>query len=161
MALVVSMTTDVIHGFISHTSFIYLLKLLYFSSLYFLLHRILISWYGNIHQKAFPSFHYFHFSLLCSLSEKSEAGRPSGLSVRLFSKHFWHQYLFLITAATKVWLRYRKSYMKYDLLFEVTNIIVIRKEIKTQLNSMAWARERTIPTKRQPLVGEVGANFCL
>jgi hypothetical protein len=29
-----------------------------------------------------------------------------------------------------------------------------------QTNSMVWVRERTIPTERQPLVGEVIANFC-
>jgi hypothetical protein len=27
-------------------------------------------------------------------------------------------------------------------------------------NSMVWVRERTIPTERPPLVGEVTANFC-
>jgi hypothetical protein len=27
-------------------------------------------------------------------------------------------------------------------------------------NSVALVRERTIPTKRPPLVGEVSANFC-
>jgi hypothetical protein len=31
---------------------------------------------------------------------------------------------------------------------------------KTKLNSMVWVRERTIPTERPPLVGEVIANFC-
>jgi hypothetical protein len=30
---------------------------------------------------------------------------------------------------------------------------------KTKLNSMAWFRERTIPTEWPPLVGEVSANF--
>jgi hypothetical protein len=34
------------------------------------------------------------------------------------------------------------------------------KGIKTQLNSVAWVRQWTIPTKRQPLVGEVSAKFC-
>jgi hypothetical protein len=29
-----------------------------------------------------------------------------------------------------------------------------------QTNSEVWVRERTIPTKRPPLVGEVSANFC-
>jgi hypothetical protein len=29
-----------------------------------------------------------------------------------------------------------------------------------KLNSMAWVRERTVPPKRQPLVGEVSVNFC-
>jgi hypothetical protein len=28
-----------------------------------------------------------------------------------------------------------------------------------QTNSMVWVRERTIPTERPPLVGEVIANF--
>jgi hypothetical protein len=28
-----------------------------------------------------------------------------------------------------------------------------------KLNSMVWVRERTIPTERSPLVGEVSANF--
>jgi hypothetical protein len=31
---------------------------------------------------------------------------------------------------------------------------------KTRLNSVALVRERTIPTERPPLVGEVSANFC-
>jgi hypothetical protein len=31
---------------------------------------------------------------------------------------------------------------------------------KTKLNSVALVRERTIPTERPPLVGEVSANFC-
>jgi hypothetical protein len=31
---------------------------------------------------------------------------------------------------------------------------------KTKLNFMVWVRERTIPTERPPLVGEVIANFC-
>jgi hypothetical protein len=30
----------------------------------------------------------------------------------------------------------------------------------TKLNSMVWVRERTIPTERPPLVGEVISNFC-
>jgi hypothetical protein len=34
----------------------------------------------------------------------------------------------------------------------------VTSEIK--LNSMVWVRERTIPTERSPLVGEVIANFC-
>jgi hypothetical protein len=29
-----------------------------------------------------------------------------------------------------------------------------------QTNSMVWVRERTIPTERPPLLGEVVANFC-
>jgi hypothetical protein len=28
------------------------------------------------------------------------------------------------------------------------------------INSMVWVGERTIPTERPPLVGEVSANFC-
>jgi hypothetical protein len=31
---------------------------------------------------------------------------------------------------------------------------------KLQTNSVVWVRERSTPTKRPPLVGEVIANFC-
>jgi hypothetical protein len=31
---------------------------------------------------------------------------------------------------------------------------------KTKLNSVALVRERTIPTERPPLIGEVSADFC-
>jgi hypothetical protein len=34
------------------------------------------------------------------------------------------------------------------------------KEKTIKLNSVALVRERTIPTERPPLVGEVSANFC-
>jgi hypothetical protein len=36
--------------------------------------------------------------------------------------------------------------------------LCIVKELRR--NSMAWVRERTVPTERPPLVGEVSANFC-
>jgi hypothetical protein len=32
--------------------------------------------------------------------------------------------------------------------------------VTKNLNSVIWVRERTIPTERPPLVGEVTANFC-
>jgi hypothetical protein len=32
--------------------------------------------------------------------------------------------------------------------------------VKLKLNSVALVRERTIPTERPPLIGEVSANFC-
>jgi hypothetical protein len=33
-------------------------------------------------------------------------------------------------------------------------------EVSYKKKSMVWVRERTIPTERPPLVGEVIANFC-
>jgi hypothetical protein len=33
-------------------------------------------------------------------------------------------------------------------------------QVDIKLNSVAWVRERTIPTERPPLVGQVNANFC-
>jgi hypothetical protein len=38
----------------------------------------------------------------------------------------------------------------------------IKKDLYSlwKLQSVAWVRERTIPTERPPLVGEVSANFC-
>jgi hypothetical protein len=35
-----------------------------------------------------------------------------------------------------------------------------KDQVTKKLNSMVWVRERTIPTERPPLVGEVIANFC-
>jgi hypothetical protein len=37
--------------------------------------------------------------------------------------------------------------------------IKLSKE-QSKTNSVAWVRERTIPTERPQLVGEVSANFC-
>jgi hypothetical protein len=43
--------------------------------------------------------------------------------------------------------------------------VIMHDDAPTQLkqqqtNSMVWVRERTIPTERPPLVGEMIANFC-
>jgi hypothetical protein len=38
-------------------------------------------------------------------------------------------------------------------------VVITERTKKTKLNSMVWVRERTIPTERPPLVGEVIANF--
>jgi hypothetical protein len=43
---------------------------------------------------------------------------------------------------------------KYDLYVCDDGIFILK------LNSMVWVHERTIPTERPPLVGEVIANFC-
>jgi hypothetical protein len=36
----------------------------------------------------------------------------------------------------------------------------LNEDTNKQTNSMVWVRERTIPTERPPLVGEVIANFA-
>jgi hypothetical protein len=45
------------------------------------------------------------------------------------------------------------------LIIEVTKCGSVHKT-KQKKNSMVWVRERTIPTERPPLVGEVTASFC-
>jgi hypothetical protein len=47
----------------------------------------------------------------------------------------------------------------WDPLFPVEAILLIT-ELSAKTNSMVWVRERTIPTERPPLVGELIANFC-
>jgi hypothetical protein len=37
--------------------------------------------------------------------------------------------------------------------------LVLRKRSDV-LNSVAWVQERSIPTERPPLIGEINANFC-
>jgi hypothetical protein len=48
----------------------------------------------------------------------------------------------------------------YVLIFSFFNCYSISLDQKKEKNSMVWVRERTIPTERPPLVGEVIANFC-
>jgi hypothetical protein len=45
--------------------------------------------------------------------------------------------------------------ISYDSIF----FTLIIKQKKKQIHSMVGVRERTIPTERPPLVGEVSANF--
>jgi hypothetical protein len=35
------------------------------------------------------------------------------------------------------------------------------KKKNKEMNSVAWVRERTVPTEPPPLVGEVSANLCV
>jgi hypothetical protein len=43
----------------------------------------------------------------------------------------------------------------------VLHLVSIKVKVENLiLNSVAWVRERNIPTERPPLVGEVSANFC-
>jgi hypothetical protein len=59
---------------------------------------------------------------------------------------------------------YRKTGKNNRINEDITEILQInttyQPKLKTKLNSMALARERTIPTERPPPVGEVSANFC-
>jgi hypothetical protein len=52
----------------------------------------------------------------------------------------------------------RQSYLKaYDRL---PDTLPLKDEQNKQTNSLVSVRERTIPTERPPLLGEVVANFC-
>jgi hypothetical protein len=48
----------------------------------------------------------------------------------------------------------------YKTFFESPGTELVPTKTKKKLNSMVRVRERTIPTERSPLVGEVIANFC-
>jgi hypothetical protein len=53
---------------------------------------------------------------------------------------------------------------KYSLVISEAAIVTEFNNIRqgeegTKLNSVAWVRERTIPTERQPLVSEVSATL--
>jgi hypothetical protein len=45
------------------------------------------------------------------------------------------------------------------IMFCASNLIHLIDTKQYKKNSMVWVRERTIPTERQPLLGEVVANF--
>jgi hypothetical protein len=55
---------------------------------------------------------------------------------------FWFRWIFLNQSSWTFWPE------------------MIHKLRAKKLNSMVWVSERTIPTERPPLVGEVIANFC-
>jgi hypothetical protein len=42
----------------------------------------------------------------------------------------------------------------------LTKTGIMFSEVSHKKNSVAWDRERTILTKRQPFIGEVSANIC-
>jgi hypothetical protein len=44
-------------------------------------------------------------------------------------------------------------------VFEINLFLSLQWLALQKKNSMVWVRERTIPTERQPLIGEVIANF--
>jgi hypothetical protein len=58
-----------------------------------------------------------------------------------------------------------KTFLSSGLLPKNENILIcdtiILPLVMYKKNSMVWVRERTIPTERPPLVGEVIANFCV
>jgi hypothetical protein len=51
-----------------------------------------------------------------------------------------------------------KRYKRHSGKKEMT--AVLQTKLKLKQNSVALVRERTIPTERPPLVGEVSANLC-
>jgi hypothetical protein len=46
------------------------------------------------------------------------------------------------------------------LKIEVCKVVLQNLSSEAKKNSVVWVRERTIPTERPPLAGEVRANFC-
>jgi hypothetical protein len=53
-----------------------------------------------------------------------------------------------------------KLWREYSCISASYVVIVIPVRPKLKLNSVAWVRERTIPTERLPLVGEFSAIFA-
>jgi hypothetical protein len=49
-----------------------------------------------------------------------------------------------------------KEYVLWNVAFSKSVIIIVI----INNNSRAFLRERTIPTERPPLVGEISADFC-
>jgi hypothetical protein len=55
---------------------------------------------------------------------------------------------------------YGPSTWRWPVGVETCCAYVIGIKYRKKTNSMVWVRERTIPTERPPLLGEVVANFC-
>jgi hypothetical protein len=70
-------------------------------------------------------------------------------------------YISLFTRTYIVQLLYKACILSCQVsLVTELDSIVFHNSTKLKLNSMVGVRERTIPTERPPLVGEVIANFC-
>jgi hypothetical protein len=67
-----------------------------------------------------------------------------------------------ITARTCSVTTYNFTVLLHNMLTTVRTLInVFKLSVKhKKKTSVALVRERTIPTERPPLVGEVSANFC-
>jgi hypothetical protein len=71
------------------------------------------------------------------------------------------QRLVLVTGHSGAWIEMCVTWMDFGITRTrrwINSIDVNTAKLK--LNSVALVRERTIPTERPPLVGEVSANFC-
>jgi hypothetical protein len=64
--------------------------------------------------------------------------------------------------ASFLWIKHETSTVEFHLTDYMKFAVRYSGRIiaNLKLNSVAWVRERTIPTQRPPLVGEVNANFC-
>jgi hypothetical protein len=67
----------------------------------------------------------------------------------------------LMTSKARVWSRaFLKTKQGHKPLKQDGRPTICVTNKNEQTNSVAWVRERTIPTKRPLLVGEASANFC-
>jgi hypothetical protein len=82
-------------------------------------------------------------------------------------KSSWLYYKFFVSEALRLQhdINSVAAYIKLRSLLIKLNTTYVEKTILLSLlllikNSVAWVRERTIPTERSPLAGEVSANIC-
>jgi hypothetical protein len=87
---------------------------------------------------------------------------------------FWEFSWLFLSPSRKIHAFYLKLVLKHvrlfaDSLLSISSLhlisytyqhIIVKYKTKKQTNPMVWFRERTIPTERPPLLGEVIANFC-
>jgi hypothetical protein len=71
----------------------------------------------------------------------------------LFLHIQWNTAAITLTLACRM----RKNYVRIS---TATYRAIQKNVIKQKQNSVALVSERTIPTERPPIVGEVSANFC-
>jgi hypothetical protein len=71
---------------------------------------------------------------------------------------FWNEYIIIVIIIITVYLNSKCVFTRWQCYCIKPQHTKIHTQKKT--NSMVWVRERTIPTERPPLLGEVIANFC-
>jgi hypothetical protein len=73
---------------------------------------------------------------------------------------FWHIIIDHASMKAMNCLAFQHFPVCNDFLIPLWYYVSITVNTKTKLKSMVWVHERTIPTERPPLVGEMSANFC-
>jgi hypothetical protein len=92
-------------------------------------------------------------------SMRTIAGQSRTLKTSRYISTKPYKYTCVCQAVYSIYMCACRYIQIYRLIVLWGQITKVWKLFKTKLNSVAWVHDRTIPTDRPPLVGEVSADF--